>query len=364
MLLDLSAAFDTIDHAKLLNILNTSFGIHGSALNWFSSYLKDRTQTVQIGSSLSKDQKLKFGVPQGSVLGPILFTIYTTPLGRIIRKHGLTFHLYADDTQLYIAFKPAEHSSKADAISRIESCVQDIRIWMTNNLLKLNDDKTEVIIITSKEDISSNLDISIRVGGHLTSPSMTPPRNLGVLFDSTCSLEAHVSKMCKNINFNLYSVGKIRKYLDRPTCETLINATVTSRLDYCNSLLYGAKASLFNKLQLCQNNAARIVTRRRKYDHIRPALKELHWLPVEQRVQFKILLLTYKSLNGLAPKYLSEILSPYTPSRSLRSEDQHLLKDPRWRLEGFGERAFAKCSSIPLESATPWPQAISVCGLV
>ena len=140
-------------------------------------------------------------------------------------------------------------------------------------MLKLNDDKTEVIIITSKEDISSNLDISIRVGGHLTSPSMTPPRNLGVLFDSTCSLEAHVSKMCKNINFNLYSVGKIRKYLDRPTCETLINATVTSRLDYCNSLLYGAKASLFNKLQLCQNYAAQIMTRCRKYDHIRPALK-------------------------------------------------------------------------------------------
>ena len=101
VLLDLSAAFDTIDHHKLLNLLKHSFGIRGNALSWFQSYLQDRTQTVQIGSSTSEPVTLKYGVPQGSVLGPVLFTMYTSPLGNIIRDHGLNFHLYVDDTYMY-----------------------------------------------------------------------------------------------------------------------------------------------------------------------------------------------------------------------------------------------------------------------
>ena len=319
VLLDLSAAFDTIDHNILLDILDKSFGIRGDALQWFSSYLKDRTQRVQIGSSFSDEHKLSYGVPQGSVLGPILFTIYTTPLGRIIRKHGLTFHLYADDTQLYIAFKPCSTTSKTEAIARIEACVEDIRIWMTNNLLKLNDDKTELIIITTREDISKIVNISINVGGHQITPKEDPPRNLGVLFDSTCSLDAHVSKICKCINYNLYSVGKIRRYIDKPTAEKIINASVTSRLDYCNSLLYGAKSDLVKKLQCCQNNAARIIMQRRKYDRVTPILKDLHWLPVQQRIYFKILLITYKALNGKAPEYVRSMLSNYIPTPANRT---------------------------------------------
>ena len=124
---------------------------------------------------------------------------------------------------------------------------------------------------------------------------------LGVIFDSTCCFDAHVAKLCRSINFNLYSVGKIRKYLDEPTAEKFINATVTSRLEYCNSLWYGAKQSHIDRLQCCQDNAARIISKRRKFDHISPVLRELHWLPVGQRISYKILLLTYKALNGHAP---------------------------------------------------------------
>ena len=120
ILLDLSAAFDTIDHQRLLHTLESSFGIKGKVKYRFQSYLTGRTQTAQIKKSTSEPHELKYGVPQGSVLGPILFTIYTTPLGQLIMRHGLTCHLYADDTQLYLAFKPSEPSSIVNNISRLE----------------------------------------------------------------------------------------------------------------------------------------------------------------------------------------------------------------------------------------------------
>ena len=211
VLLDLSAAFDTIDHHCLLHILESSFGIQGNVLAWFQSYLTGRTQTVHIKKCTSEPHELKYGVPQGSVLGPILFTIYTTPLGKLIRRHGLTFHLYADDTQLYLAFKPSEPSSIDNNISRLEKCVEDIRAWMKLNLLKLNDDKTEFLLITSRPSRSQSLDISIKVGDQYISPSDDPPENLGVIVYSTCSLRDHVANVCRSINFNLYSIGKIRK---------------------------------------------------------------------------------------------------------------------------------------------------------
>ena len=194
---------------------------------------------------------------------------------------------------LYKAFNPSDMTSKCVAISRIEACVGDIRIWMNDDFLKLNDDKTELLVITIREELSKISDISIKVGDQSISPSDDPPRNLGVIFDSTCCLDAHIA--------NLHSVGKIRKYLDGPTAEKIINATVTSRQDYRNSLLYGTEQSHIDRLQCCQNNVARIMSKRRRFDHIIPVLKELHWLPVEHRISYKILLLAYKALDGHAP---------------------------------------------------------------
>ena len=165
----------------------------------------------------SEPVTLKYGVPQGSVLGPILFTMYTTPLGNIIRNHNLDFHLYADDTQRYISFKPCDSTSRQTAISQVEACIKDIKTWMTNNLLKLNDDKTELIIVSTSETSSRQEDIVINTGDSPIAPSMEPPRNLGVLFDSICCLNDHVNKIRKNINYQLYSIGKIRKYLVKPT---------------------------------------------------------------------------------------------------------------------------------------------------
>lgn len=169
-----------------------------------------------------------------------MFTIYTTPLAKIIRKHGLSYHLYADDTQLYLAFKPSSETSKSDTIRKLEACVKDIQDWMTSNMLKLNGDKTELVIITSKEQISRKLNMSMSVGDDIIEPDFAePPRNLGVRFDSTCSLKSHVQAVCKSVNYDLYSLGKIRKYLDVPTTELMVNCLVTSKLDCNNALYYG-----------------------------------------------------------------------------------------------------------------------------
>ncbi len=142
VLLDLSAAFDTIDHDILIDRLQNYTGIQGQALSWFRSYLSDRYHFVYLNGESSQLSPVKYGVPQGSVLGPPLFSIYMLPLGNIIRKYGISFHCYADDTQLYISTRPDETSK----LSKLTECVKNVKDWMTNNFLLLNSDKTEILL--------------------------------------------------------------------------------------------------------------------------------------------------------------------------------------------------------------------------
>ena len=311
-------------------------------LSWFASYLCGRVQAIKIGQAISQFIELTFGVPQGSVLGPILFTLYTSSLGPIIRRHGLSYHLYADDTQLYIAFKIKDSMpgiSKEEAIRRVEACAQDIRSWMTNNYLKLNEDKTELIVFTTPR--SASPEVSILIGDDRVEISDDDPKNLGVTYDSHIAMGEHLKKLRKALNSQLFKIGKLRKYLDRKSCSSLINGLFTSRLDQCNSLLYGLPKSSLAPLQKLQNRAARILTYTRKYDHITPVLKSLHWLPVEQRVTFKLLLLTFKALHDLAPSYLSELLTWHEPTAyRLRSGQKRILFKPSYRLKTFGFRRF------------------------
>ena len=150
VLLDLSAAFDTVDHATLFNRLKSRIGIDGVALDWFKSYLGNQSQFVRINEATSSTVSLDFGLPQGSVLGPALFSLYTTPLGKIIQHHGISYHCYADDTQLYLSVDPEQHQVNL-AVRRMETCIEEVRSWMTQNWLKFNDKKTEFIIIGSKQ---------------------------------------------------------------------------------------------------------------------------------------------------------------------------------------------------------------------
>jgi hypothetical protein len=337
VLLDLSAAFDTLDHSHLSFFLRDLLGVDDVALQWFTSYLTNRSQRVTIEGLKSAIHYLLYGVPQGSVLGPILFCIYILSIGNIIRKHGFKFHIYADDTQVYIGFQSAEAES---VLKKLEACIEEVCNWMTAHKLKLNDDKTEFMVISSKHILSKINDLSFHIGSAGVHPAECA-RNLGVMMDCVMNMNAQVRAICRSAYFHLHNIGAIRKYLTKEVTAQLIHSFVTSRLDYCNCLLYGITDKSLNRLKKVQNTAARIITLSKKYDNITPIFKDLHWLPIHLRIHFKILLITYKILNGAAPAYLNELIVPYVPSRSLRSSSCGFLIIPRSRTCGYGDRAFS-----------------------
>ncbi|RCU38734.1 hypothetical protein DVA76_17340, partial [Acinetobacter baumannii] len=309
VLLDLSAAFVTIDHCILLQRLEHLIGVKGPALSWFQSYLSDRFQFVHVNDESSVHTEVSHGVPQGSVLGPLLFTLYMLPLGNIIRKHSINFHCYADDTQLYLSIKPDE----TNKLAKLQACIKDIKNWMTCNFLLLNSDKTEVIVLGPKH-LRDALCIDIVTLDGIALASSTTVRNLGVTFDQDMSFNAHIKQTSRTAFFHLRNIIKIRHILSQKDAEKLVHAFVTSRLDYCNSLLSGCPDKSLKTLQLIQNAAARVLTGTSKREHISPILASLHWLPVKSRIEFKILLLTCKALNGKAPSYLKELIVPYYPT--------------------------------------------------
>ena len=232
-LLDLSAAFDTIDHTILLGRLNGYYGISELALGWFKSYLSGRTHSVKVGSTLSNPVALQYGVPQGSVLGPILFSLYTNPISSIIQSHSsINYHFYADDTQLYISLSPANFFT----LQKLKNCLNDIQNFMFTNKLKLNPDKTEFILIGSKNNRKQLLPyLSINILGNQVPPAQSV-KNLGVVFDSNFTFSDHVSQVIKSTRAHARDLYKICPLLDLKTSVLLANALVSSRLDYCNSL--------------------------------------------------------------------------------------------------------------------------------
>ena len=338
-LLDLSAAFDTIDHEILLNRLNISFGISDSALSWFHSYLFDRSSSVSICGLSSDPSPLRFGVPQGSVLGPILFVLYTQSIASIVQCHSLSHHSFSDDNQLYASGPLA---NLPVLISSSQACVSELKVWMTQNKLKLNEDKTELIIIASKKICSSiSLPTSVSLCG-TDIPLSTSVRNLGVTLDQTLSFQIHVANICKACFYEIRRISSIRHLLTEDSTKTLLCAFVLSRLDYCNAILSGCPNYLIYKLQRVQNYAARLVFRSSKSDHISPLLHSLHWLPVQQRISHKTATLCYKSLDASCPQYLSDLLHLYTPSRQLRSStDSRIFTIPTVRTKTFGQRTFS-----------------------
>ena len=179
----------------------------------------------------------------------------------------------------------------------------------------------------------------ININGCNITPAMQV-LNLGAIQDSHLTMEAQVNSICKTCYFHLRNISAIRKYITTDACRTLVQASIVSRLDYSNSLLYGLPQTLMSRLQRLQNSAARIITRTRRQEHISPILMELHWLPMDFRPKFKVLVFTYKALAGTAPKYLCDLVQRHQPTRTLRSSAKALVVVPKTRTATYGDRSF------------------------
>ena len=244
VMLDLSVAFDTIDHDILFSRMENTLGITGQALAWFKSYLSGRTLRIKIDKSFSELQDILWSVPQGSVLGPLLFLIYLLPLGKLIRKHGLELHIYADDTQFYLSIKPITQQAVDIGVARLEGCFTDIYTWMSQNKLKLNVDKTEVLVLGTPKQRAKISVSSISVNGEIVKILNIHISNLGSVFDPSMNMAAHVSKAVRSAHYYLRNIGRIRKYLTAESSKSAVISLVTSRFDYCNGLHCGIPEEL------------------------------------------------------------------------------------------------------------------------
>ena len=265
----------------------------------------------------------------------MLYTLYTVPLGCIIKKHNLSYHFYADDTQLYLSIKPADIH---DLVFSLEKCISEIKDWMTINKLKLNDDKTEVVLINPKKyDINVS---GLKIGDEDILFNERA-KNLGVFLDKDLSMNFQISNLSKAIYLEIRRLKHISKFVSESCLKTLAASFILSRLDYCNALYKNLNKNQIYQIQKLQNFAAKVVLSKSIYEHVTPCLIELHWLPVSFRIDYKIAVLTFKCLHGLAPTYLSMLIEEYHPSRNLRSSSQKLLKKKVVKFERLGKKSFA-----------------------
>jgi hypothetical protein len=233
--------------------------------------------------------------------------------------------MYADDVQVYICFDPKDQVSISTALNTLSRCIDALKEWMKKNMLKLNDNKTEFFVATSSHLKCNMLPVTLRVGDKTICPSDTV-RNLGVVFDTHMSMSSHVSSLCSSLTYQLRNISRIRRFLDYDTCHLVIRALVLSKIDYGNGLLLGCTKADIQRLQRIQNWAAKLICKALKYDHASPCLQQLHWLPLEQRITFKVLVIVYKCLNESIPGYLSDCISIKSPIRAgLRSASDTTL---------------------------------------
>ena len=331
LLLDLSAAFDTVDHEKLLTILEVEIGISGVALQWFREFLTNRTQKVKIGGSYSEVALLLFGVIQGSILGPRL--IYIRSVYKRVEPTKFEIVGFADDHQLIKQF--IIQLTVTSLGEDIRNCLDVIGEWMNEYFLCLNQTKTKILVVAPP-----SIKQKIIIGGvHLKESCIRfvdSAKNLGVIIDSLLNFEEQVDKLVKSCFLTIRELAKVKIYLSQQELQVLVSARVFSKLDYCNSLYYGLPTRVIMRLQRVQNCCARLVWKNRipvntSLDNI---FLELHWLRVRFRIIYKVLVMVHNCLHGNAPAGVSAMVIHSKSGRTLKLQETRSLSS-------YGDRAFS-----------------------
>ena len=335
LFMDLSAAFDTIDIEKLVAILGEEIGLSGTALNWCKSFLTERTQRVKIKGEYSESIQLKYGTVQGSVLGPQFFNIYIRSQPKVFKNNGFRSTAFADDSNGRKTFSIIFQYNVLR--NEVPICVQNVTSWMNQQYMKVKaPDKTEIILFFPKS-LKDQVVIKGTIIGEDCIRFSKEVKNVGVWLDENLMMDKHVNSIIAHSYKLLKNIGRIRNILTNKYTETLVHAVI-SRLDYCNSLFVNMSKRNIFKLQKVQNAAARLVVKGKKQCSITSVFNELHWLKIEERIVFKVLLLVFKCLNGLCSNNLETLLRKLP--NQCRSQNLSLL-ETRWVNTKYGKRTFS-----------------------
>ena len=342
---DYSSVFDTIDHPILVHRLHTDFGFTDTVLQWFSSYLTDHTHYASLSNHCSAFTHIHSGASQGSVPDPILFTMYIKTLSAIIDSHYIIHHSLADDLQLQMS-APLDRIS--EPLHDMQYCMSDAQAWATANMPKLNDNKTELMLVTSNRTKHLHcLPTSITIG-NAQIPFKKYVKNLGFTLDCHLTINAHVSNIARTCYFELRRLASIRRFLTSTATATLASAFALSRIDYCNSLLFGYTHDVTSHLQRIQNYAARVILRLPKSSSKTIHLQSLHWLPVKVRCTYEIACLCYHYDSSTAPSYVTCMLHGKPLHIRVTSSSSHtmpLINRPAHSMATLGDRSFSFASS-------------------
>lgn len=346
ILLDLSAAFDTIDHEILVQKLHEDYMISGTPLQWVISYLRGRSFSVKINGCMSTLEDLLYGVPQGSILGPILFILYTKELQAIAAKYGLEIQLYADDSQVYTGFNSKRPASLEDTMRRIKGCMAEIKDWMVTNFMKLNTGKTE-LLVCAKRRVMDTIDevLMVQVGEDEIAGCNwkgDSGKSLGVKFDESLKMERQIADVVKRCNWTLLNLRRIASFLSEELKIMLVKQLVLSKIDYCNALYMNLPATRVKRLKSVMNSAIRFIYHiRDRGIELTPYYKKAHIMPFEERVHFKACLMVHKAFYDKAPGYIRELITIETPNHMTRLKDGGKRLVPQMAKTNLESRMFS-----------------------
>ena len=332
---DIRKAFDLINHEILLKKMNLNFGISGNALKWFDSYIKDREQQCIVNGQLSSSKKIICGVPQGSILGPLLFLLYINDMPGSL--NNTTASLYADDAEIY-----ASSDNSSDLISKLNEDLKNMSRWMSINKLRIHPTKSKYMFIGSSHNIKNNICNEPILINSIPVPRVTNYKCLGVNLDDKLCWDSHIKMICKKVAAGIAAIKRVKPFVPPEMLKVIYNALVQPYFDYCSPLWDNCGIGLKEKLQKYQNRAARILTGA-TYD-IRTAdvFEALAWETLEKRRDYLKSIFMYKILNNLAAPNLNRMfykMSNCPISYNLRNSDTDLVL-PQPKAE-FKKRSFS-----------------------